>query len=149
MQAAIGVAQLKKLDSFTEQRRNNFNYLKNSLKDLEPYLILPEATENSNPSWFGFLITVKEGVSRNNLVQYIEKNNIQTRMLFAGNMIKHPCFDQLRELYSGYRVIGELKNTDHIMENTFWIGVSPKMNQQKLDFMSKVIHQYFVKREEC
>ena len=119
------------------------------MKDLEPYLILPEATENSNPSWFGFLITVKEGVSRNNLVQYIEKNNIQTRMLFAGNMIKHPCFDQLRELYSGYRVIGELKNTDHIMENTFWIGVSPKMNQQKLDFMSKVIHQYFVKREEC
>ena len=86
MQAAIGVAQLKKLDSFTERRRNNFNYLKDSLKDLEPYLILPEATENSNPSWFGFLITVKEGVSRNNLVQYIEKNNIQTRMLFAGNM---------------------------------------------------------------
>ena len=149
MQAAIGVAQLKKLDGFTEQRRNNFNYLKDSLKDLEPYLILPEATENSNPSWFGFLITVKEGVNRNNLVQYIEKNNVQTRMLFAGNMIKHPCFDQLRELYSGYRVIGELKNTDHIMENTFWIGVSPKMNQQKLDFMSKVIHQYFVKREEC
>lgn len=149
MQAAIGVAQLKKLDGFTEQRRNNFNYLKNSLKDLEPYLILPEATENSYPSWFGFLITVKEGVSRNNLVQYIEKNNIQTRMLFAGNMIKHPCFDQLRELHSGYRVIGELKNTDHIMENTFWIGVSPKMNQQKLDFMSKVIHQYFINREEC
>lgn len=148
MQAAIGVAQLKKLDSFTERRRYNFNYLKDSLKDLEPYLILPEATENSNPSWFGFLITVKEGVSRNNLVQYIEKNNIQTRMLFAGNMIKHPCFDQLRDLQSGYRVIGELKNTDHIMENTFWIGVSPKMNQQKMDFMSKVIHQYFVKREE-
>ena len=148
MQASIGVAQLKKLNEFTKQRRENFEYLKDNLKDLESYLILPEATVNSNPSWFGFLITVKEGVDRNELVQFIESNNIQTRMLFAGNMIKHPCFDQLREQQSGYRVVGDLKNTDHIMENTFWIGVSPKMNKQKLDFMSKIIHNYFNKREE-
>ena len=143
MQASIGVAQLRKLDEFTRQRRENFKYLKDSLKDLEPYLILPEATANSNPSWFGFLITVKEGVDRNHLVQFIESNNIQTRMLFAGNMIKHPCFDQLREQQTGYRVVGNLKNTDHIMEYTFWIGVSPKMNKQKLDFMSRIIHKYF------
>ena len=148
MQASIGVAQLKKLNEFTKQRRENFEYLKDNLKDLESYLILPEATVNSNPSWFGFLITVKEGVDRNELVQFIESNNIQTRMLFAGNMIKHPCFDQLREQQSGYRVVGDLRNTDHIMENTFWIGVSPKMNKQKLDFMSKIIHNYFNKREE-
>ena len=133
MQASIGVAQLKKLNEFTKQRRENFEYLKDNLKDLESHLILPEATVNSNPSWFGFLITVKEGVDRNELVQFIESNNIQTRMLFAGNMIKHPCFDQLREQQSGYRVVGDLRNTDHIMENTFWIGVSPKMNKQKLD----------------
>ena len=100
MQASIGVAQLKKLNEFTKQRRENFEYLKDNLKDLESYLILPEATVNSNPSWFGFLITVKEGVDRNELVQFIESNNIQTRMLFAGNMIKHPCFDQLREQQS-------------------------------------------------
>ena len=148
MQASIGVAQLKKLNEFTKQRRENFEYLKDNLKDLESYLILPEATVNSNPSWFGFLITVKEGVDRNELVQFIESNNIQTRMLFAGNMIKHPCFDQLREQQAGYRVVGDLRNTDHIMENTFWIGVSPKMNKQKLDFMSKIIHNYFNKREE-
>lgn len=148
MQASIGVAQLKKLNEFTKQRRENFEYLKDNLKDLESHLILPEATVNSNPSWFGFLITVKEGVDRNELVQFIESNNIQTRMLFAGNMIKHPCFDQLREQQSGYRVVGDLRNTDHIMENTFWIGVSPKMNKQKLDFMSKIIHNYFNKREE-
>ncbi len=149
MQASIGVAQLKKLNDFTKQRQENFKYLRENLKDLEDYLILPEATVNSTPSWFGFLITVKEGVNRNQLVQYIESNNIQTRMLFAGNMIKHPCFDQLREQPAGYRVVGDLKNTDHIMENTFWIGVSPKMNKQKLDFMSKVIHNYFNNREEC
>lgn len=107
MQASIGVAQLKKLNEFTKQRRENFEYLKDNLKDLESYLILPEATVNSNPSWFGFLITVKEGVDRNELVQFIESNNIQTRMLFAGNMIKHPCFDQLREQQSGYRVVGD------------------------------------------
>ncbi|EKA93522.1 lipopolysaccharide biosynthesis protein RfbH [Fusobacterium periodonticum] len=142
MQAAIGCAQIKKLDKFTEMRRNNFNYLKENLKCLEDKLILPEATENSNPSWFGFLITVKEGVNRRELVEYIEKHNIQTRALFAGNIIKHPCFDDIRETNS-YRVISDLENSNRILNDTFWIGVYPGMTTEKLDYMIKIIKKYF------
>ena len=142
MQAAIGCAQIKKLDKFTEMRRNNFNYLKENLKCLEDKLILPEATENSNPSWFGFLITVKEGVNRRELVEYIEKNNIQTRALFAGNIIKHPCFDEIRRTNS-YRVISDLENSNRILNDTFWIGVYPGMTKEKLDYMIKTIKKYF------
>lgn len=142
MQAAIGCAQIKKLDKFTEMRRNNFNYLKENLKCLEDKLILPEATENSNPSWFGFLITVKEGVNRRELVEYIEKNNIQTRALFAGNIIKHPCFDEIRGTNS-YRVISDLENSNRILNDTFWIGVYPGMTKEKLDYMIKTIKKYF------
>ncbi len=142
MQAAIGCAQIKKLDKFTEMRRNNFNYLKENLKCLEDKLILPEATENSNPSWFGFLITVKKGVNRRELVEYIEKHNIQTRALFAGNIIKHPCFDDIRETNS-YRVVSDLENSNRILNDTFWIGVYPGMTTEKLDYMIKIIKKYF------
>ncbi|MBP1629350.1 MAG: pyridoxal phosphate-dependent transferase [Bacteroidetes bacterium] len=139
MQASIGLAQLKKLDTFTNRRRENFDYLLSALKQAgaENKLILPIKEENSNPSWFGFLITVREdaGFTRNDLVQYLENNKIQTRMLFAGNLIKHPCFDQMRKTKEGFRVVGELKNSDLITNNTFWIGVYPGMTKEKLDFM--------------
>ncbi|MDC7955961.1 lipopolysaccharide biosynthesis protein RfbH [Fusobacterium simiae] len=142
MQAAIGCAQIKKLAKFTEIRRKNFDYLKENLKCLEDKLILPEATENSNPSWFGFLITVKDGINRRELVEYIEGHNIQTRALFAGNILKHPCFDEIRGTNS-YRVVSELKNSDRILNDTFWIGVYPGMTKEKLDYMIKIIKKYF------
>ena len=140
MQAAVGCAQLEKFPSFVEKRRENFARLYNGLKDLEDKLILPEACENSKPSWFGFLITVRDGVSRNELVRYIEDNGVQTRMLFSGNLIKHPCFDIIRGDASAYRVVGSLENTDRIMNNTFWIGVYPGMDEARIDRMIKVIH---------
>ena len=118
MQAAIGVAQLEKFPSFVERRRHNFNRLKEGLRELENKIILPEPCKNSKPSWFGFLITCKDGVNRNELVKYIEQKGIQTRNLFAGNIIKHPCFNELRNDESAYRVVGELTNTDRIMNNT-------------------------------
>lgn len=139
MQAAIGCAQLEKLPSFVEKRRENFRYLSEGLCDLSDMLILPQKTENSNPSWFGFLMTCKDGVDRNSLVQTLEKNGIQTRMLFSGNIIRHPCFDSIREDKSAYRVVGTLKNTDTIMNNSFWIGVYPGMTKGKLDYMIKTI----------
>lgn len=142
MQAAVGCAQLKRLEGFTQTRRDNFNYLKENLKDLEEYLILPEATENSNPSWFGFLITVKEGIDRNELVKYMENHNIQTRALFAGNILKHPCFDEYRGT-DAYRVASNLENTDRILNDTFWIGVFPGMSKEKLDYMIKTVKSFF------
>lgn len=141
MQAAVGCAQLVKFPSFVERRIHNFNYLKESLKGTEEDLILPVACENSNPSWFGFLITCKEGVDRNAVVQYVESQGIQTRMLFAGNLTKHPCFDQLRASGEGYRIVGELKNTDRIMNDTFWVGVYPGMTDEKLDAMAAAIKE--------
>lgn len=144
MQAAIGVAQLDKLPAIVEARRKNWKRLKDGLKGLEDTLILPVAEKNSNPSWFGFLISVKEGVSfsRNDLVQYLEGNKIQTRNLFAGNLIKHPAFDEMRETGEGYRQVGDLKNTDFIMNNTFWIGVYPGMTDEMIDFMVETIKEY-------
>lgn len=139
MQAAVGCAQLKKFPSFVERRRHNFDYLKNGLKDIEDKLILPEPCANSNPSWFGFLMTCREGVDRKKVVPYIESKGVQTRMLFAGNLIKHPCFNEMRETGEGYRVVGSLENTDRIMNDTFWIGVYPGMTDEKLDYMIKVI----------
>lgn len=141
MQAAVGCAQLKKFPSFVERRRHNFDYLKNGLKDIEDKLILPEPCANSNPSWFGFLMTCREGVARKKVVPYIESKGVQTRMLFAGNLIKHPCFNEMREKGEGYRVVGSLENTDRIMNDTFWIGVYPGMTDEKLDYMIKVIHE--------
>jgi len=143
MQASIGCAQLDKFPAFVEKRKANFARLKAGLMGLEDKLILPEASKNSDPSWFGFLITVKEGVSRNDLVRYLEDHGIQTRMLFSGNLIKHPCFDQMRASKTGYRVVGDLKNTDRIMRDTFWIGVYPGMTDEKIDYMAKTIKDFF------
>lgn len=141
MQASIGCAQIEKFPSFVERRRHNFSRLYEALKDTEGKLILPEACPGSRPSWFGFLITCKEGVDRNQLVQYVESKGVQTRMLFAGNLTKHPCFNQMRESGSGYRVVGELKNTDRIMQDTFWIGVYPGMTDEMIDYMAKTIKE--------
>ena len=143
MQAAIGVAQLKKFPSFVERRRHNFAYLLKKLQKVSDKVILPEPCKNSNPSWFGFLITCKEAGMRDKVVSYLESHGIQTRMLFAGNLIKHPCFDEMRRFGEGYRVVGELINTDRIMDNTFWIGVYPGMTDEKLDYMAKTIGEAF------
>ncbi len=139
MQAAIGCAQLKKLPSFVERRRKNFDRLMGGLRDLEDKFILPEACENSTPSWFGFLLTCREGIDRSAIVKYIEGRNVQTRMLFAGNLIKHPCFDELRAEEKGYRVVGSLENTDRIMRDTFWIGLYPGMTDAMIDYMIETI----------
>lgn len=141
MQAAIGCAQLEKFPSFIERRKHNFARLKKALTGTEDQLILPVACENSDPSWFGFLITCKEGVDRNRAVQYIESKGIQTRMLFAGNLTKHPCFDEMRQMGVGYRIVGELTNTDRIMRDTFWVGVYPGMTDEMIDFMARVIKE--------
>lgn len=140
MQAAVGCAQIEKFPGFVERRRHNFARLFHGLEDLQDKLILPEACENSRPSWFGFMITCKEGVDRNHLVQELENRGIQTRMLFAGNLTKHPCFDEMREQKQGYRVVGELTNTDRIMRDTFWIGVYPGMTDEMVDAMIAGIH---------
>ncbi len=139
MQAAVGCAQLEKFPSFVERRRHNFAYLREKLQVVADKLILPEAAANSNPSWFGFLLTCRPGVDREKVVPYIEEKGVQTRMLFAGNLIKHPCFDEMRASGEGYRVIGDLYVTDTIMTNTFWIGVYPGMTDEMLDYMASVI----------
>ena len=140
MQAAIGCEQLKKLPGFIEKRRHNHELLKELLEPVADTLILPEAAENSEPSWFGFLISIPEnsGLSRNKITKYMEDHNIQTRLLFSGNLIKHPCFDQIRDT-DRYRVIGDLKNTDFIMNNTFWVGVYPGMSDEMIGYMAKTI----------
>ena len=138
MQAAIGVEQLKKFPSFIEKRRYNWDRLHKSLESIQDKIILPEPAENSEPSWFGFMITCKEGIDRNKVTRYIEDHNIQTRLLFSGNLIKHPCFDEIRNT-DKYRVVGELNNTDLIMNNSFWVGVYPGMNDEMIDYMSKII----------
>ena len=141
MQAAVGCAQIKKFPGFVDKRRANFDRLKSLLLECEDKLILPEPCINSQPSWFGFLITCKEGISRNQVVEYIESKGVQTRMLFAGNLTKHPCFDQMRASGEGYRIIGELKTTDRIMNDTFWVGVYPGMTEEMIDYMAKVIKE--------
>ena len=141
MQAAVGCAQLKKFPSFVEKRRHNFAYLKELLSDCADKLILPEAAAHSNPSWFGFLMTCKEGVDRTKVVNYIESHGVQTRMLFAGNLTKHPCFDQMRATGKGYRIAGSLENTDRIMKDTFWIGVYPGMTDEMLSAMADAIKE--------
>lgn len=140
MQAAVGCEQLKKFPGFIERRRHNWDRLRNALKSVEDKLILPEAAENSEPSWFGFLISVRpeSGLKRNDITKYVEDHNVQTRLLFSGNLIKHPCFDQIRGT-DAYRVVGELKNTDFIMNNTFWVGVYPGMTDEMIDYMAQTI----------
>lgn len=139
MQAAIGCAQLEKLDLFTKKRIENFDMLRKYLSSTEDKLILPKSKDNSIPSWFGFPITCRKKDDRNLIVSNLESNGIQTRMLFAGNIVKHPCFDNMRKEKLGYRIIGELKNTDIVMENTFWIGVYPGMTKEKIEYMAKKI----------
>ena len=139
MQAAIGCEQLKKLPGFVEQRRRNWDRLRTALESATDRLILPEPAPNSDPSWFGFLMTVKKGVSRETVVRYIESKGIQTRMLFSGNLTKHPCFDEMRKTGEGYRVVGTLENTDRIMRDTFWVGVYPGMTDEMIDYMSLII----------
>ena len=141
MQAAVGVEQLKKFPSFIRRRIENWNYLREGLNDLSDKLILPKAEEGSEPSWFGFLITVKKDseLDRTKITRYIEDHNVQTRLLFSGNITLHPCFDSIRGT-DAYRIVGSMENTDFIMNNTFWIGVYPGMTKEKLDYMIAVIH---------
>ena len=141
MQAAVGCAQLEKFPGFVQRRRHNFARLRKGLEGMEDRFILPEPCPGSDPSWFGFLLTCREGVDRNEIVPYIESKGIQTRMLFAGNLTKHPCFDQMRASGTGYRVVGNLENTDRIMRDTFWVGVYPGMTDEKIDYMAKVIRE--------
>ena len=141
LQAAIGCAQIEKFPTFVERRRHNFDRLKAGLSGTEEKLILPEPCPNSRPSWFGFLITCKEGTDRNQVVQYVESKGVQTRMLFAGNLTKHPCFDEMRATGAGYRVVGSLENTDRIMSDTFWVGVYPGMTDEMIDYMAKTIRE--------
>ncbi len=141
LQAAIGCAQLEKFPSFVERRKANFARLKAGLWDCQDKVILPEACPDSEPSWFGFLITCKDGVDRNQVVQYVEGKGVQTRMLFAGNLTKHPCFDEMRKKKEGYRVAGDLAVTDRIMKDTFWVGVYPGMTDEMIDYMAKTIKE--------
>ncbi len=144
MQAAIGCAQLEKLPAFIEARKANWRLLREGLADLEECFILPAATKDADPSWFGFLLTVREGAgfSREQIVTHLEQNGIQTRMLFAGNLIKHPCFDEMRATGNGYRAIGGLSVTDRIMRATFWIGVYPGLSNEMLDHVIATIRQF-------
>lgn len=144
MQAAIGCAQLEKLPAFIEARKRNWKLLREGLSGLADRFILPEATEGSDPSWFGFLLTVREGAGfkRDEIVIHLEKSGIQTRMLFAGNLIKHPCFDEMRKSGQGFRVAAALKNTDFIMHNTFWVGVYPGMTEGMLEFIVERISEF-------
>ncbi len=140
MQAAIGCEQLKKFPGFIKRRRENWQRLYNALQAANDVLILPEPEENSEPSWFGFIVSLKEdsGLSRKEVVMEIEAHNVQTRLLFSGNITKHPCFDDIRGT-DKYRVVGDLKTTDYIMNNSFWVGVYPGMTDEMIDYMAQVI----------
>ena len=142
LQAAVGVEQLKKFPGFIERRKHNWQRLHKALESAADKLILPVPAENSDPSWFGFLISVQpeSGIDRNAVTRYIEEHNVQTRLLFSGNLIKHPCFDQIRGT-DAYRVVGELDQTDFIMNQTFWVGVYPGMTDEMIDYMAEVILQ--------
>lgn len=142
LQAAVGVEQLKKFPSFIEARRHNWDRLRKSLESVSDKLILPEPAENSEPSWFGFIVSVnpESGLTRNDITKYVEDHNIQTRLLFSGNIIKHPCFDQIRGT-EAYRVVGDLEQTDFIMNNSFWVGVYPGMTDEKIDYMAQIIKE--------
>lgn len=139
MQAAVGCAQLKKIRNFVEKRRENWQLLRDKLNAAADSLILPYYEENAHPSWFGFLMTVQDGIERDKVVHYLEGKGIQTRTLFSGNLLRHPCFDQMRKTGQGYRVVGQLDNTDRIVRDTFWVGVYPGMTDQMLEYMAKTI----------
>jgi len=144
MQAAIGCAQLKKLPGFIEARKKNWRSLRDALAGLSDIFVLPEATSDSDPSWFGFLLTVRDGASfsRDEIAEYLESQGIQTRLLFAGNLLKHPCFDGMRKSGTGYRVVGELKNSDLVMNRSFWVGVYPGITDAVLEYVSDKIKTF-------
>ena len=142
MQAAVGCAQLDKFPEFAQKRRENWRRLYMQLSSISQLVKLPKALPDSDPCWFGFMLTVPKGM-REQIVSHLEKNNIQTRMLFAGNLTKHPCFDEMRKAGTGYRIVGNLENTDRIMNDSFWIGVYPGMGEDRIDFMAKCIKEAF------
>ena len=141
LQAAVGCEQLKKLPGFIKCRRDNWEKLKKGLQDCTDKLVLPEPTVNSKPSWFGFIMTVKEGVDCVEVVKYLEEHNVQTRRLFGGNLVKHPCFDEMRKNGEGYRIVGGLDNTDRIMRDSFWVGVYPGLDEDRINYIIKMIHE--------
>ncbi len=142
MQAAVGLEQLKKLPSFINSRKRNFKLLYDGLRKYEKYFILPQIELGADPSWFGFLLTVRQeaGFTKNEIVQYLENNKISTRMLFAGNLIKQPCFDNVN-----YRIYGNLENTDFVMNNTFWVGVYPGLSENEISYILECFHKFFEK----
>lgn len=141
MQAAIGCEQLKKFPAFVERRKHNWQRLRKALEGAQDKLILPQAAPNSDPSWFGFMMTVREGIDREKVVRYVEGKGVQTRMLFSGDLVKHPCFDEMRKSRQGYRVVGGLEVTDRIMRDTFWVGVYPGMTDEMIDYMAETISE--------
>ena len=142
MQAAIGCAQIEKLPGFVETRKKNWGYLRDALSDFSDVLVLPELCSNSDPSWFGFLITMRGNAktSRNEMIRYLESKGIQTRLLFAGNITRQPCFDRLDE-GKDYRIVGSLENTDRIMNDSFWVGVYPGLDETRLEYMVEMIRK--------
>ena len=150
MQAAIGCAQLRKLQDFIAKRRRNWQLIRDGLADLDKYFILPEAADNSEPSWFGFLLTIRPEApfARDEMVQYLEQRGIQTRMLFAGNLTKHPCFNEMRQTGRGYRVVGQLSNTDRVMRDTFWVGVYPGLSETQIGAMVQLIRQETLEKND-
>ena len=142
LQAAVGVEQLKKFPSFIERRKHNWVRLHAALECVQDKIILPEACENSDPSWFGFLISVRPetGLDRNEVTKYIESKNVQTRLLFSGNIVKQPCFNEIRDT-DAYRVVGNLEVSDFVVNNTFWVGVYPGMTDAMVDYMAEVIKE--------
>ncbi|OUO58201.1 lipopolysaccharide biosynthesis protein RfbH [Olsenella sp. An270] len=140
MQAAIGCAQLEKIADFVEARKKNWAYLRDALAGTEDKLILPEPLADSDPSWFGFVITSMEGVDGGEVARHVEAEGVQTRRLFAGNLLRHPCFDPIRNT-DRYRVVGSLDQTDRIMHDTFWIGVYPGMTDEKLEYMANSVRR--------
>jgi len=144
MQAAVGCAQLEKLPNFIEARKHNWRLLRDGLEDLSHVFILPEATKNSDPSWFGFLLTVKQDAAftREEIVAHLELNGIQTRMLFAGNLVKHPCFTEMSDRNEGFRVVGSLTVSDTIMKQTFWLGVYPGLSEEMIQWMVEKIKEF-------
>ncbi len=142
MQAAVGCAQLARFPSFVARRRENFAFFARELADLAEFFHLPEAAADSEPSWFGFLLTVREGApfTRDQAVRFLEDRRIQTRALFAGNLLRHPCFDALRGSGRGYRTVGNLKNTDAVMERSFWFGVYPGLTGEMAAYVAQSLH---------
>ena len=144
MQAAVGCAQIEKFPGFAQRRRHNFAFLSEALKDLSDKLILPEAQENSDPCWFGYLMTCREGVDRARVVPALEAAGVQTRMLFAGNLTKHPCVASDEQVKKQIRVVGDLSVTDRIMKDSFWIGVYPGMTDDMLAYMAESLRKALI-----